>query len=103
MLGDASFQEGLYKESIAHCETANNEFSQNSAAYAMIAKNYLKLGDFKSALSNMGTAVVLKQPKLSQEYVQLATIYKAMNDDKKVLEYLNKAKPEDPKDPMIAY
>lgn len=51
----------------------------------------------------MRTAVILKQPKLRQEYMQLATIYKAMNDDKKVLEYLKKAKSEDPNDPVIAY
>ena len=103
MLGEASFQEGLYKESIAYYEAVNNEFSQSTAAYTMIAKNYLKLRDYKNAISNMETAVVLKQPKLNQEYVLLATIYKAMNDDKKVLEYLKMAKSEDPNDPVIAY
>lgn len=103
MLGAASYQERLYKDSIAYYEIGNNTFSQSSASYMMIAKNHLKLENYKEAISNMDAAIVLKQPSLNQEYMQMAAIYYQMEDDKRMLEYLKKAKIEDPNDGVSAY
>jgi tetratricopeptide (TPR) repeat protein len=103
ILGAASYQERLYKDSIAYYEIGNNTFLQSSASYMMIAKNHLKLENYKEAISNMDAAIVLKQPSLNQEYMQMAAIYYQMEDDKRMLEYLKKAKIEDPNDGVSAY
>lgn len=103
MLGAACYQNGLYEDSISYYTRANEDFSPSSASHLMIAKSYVRVGNFQQALSNVNSAIALKRPGLNQEYLQMATIYYEMKDDKRMLDYLIKAKNEDPNDGVSAY
>lgn len=102
LLGNAYYQNNDFQKAIDTYKTVLNK-KEDAAVYMMISKAYLQLKDYKNALGYIETAVVLKQPKLNEEYKQLAMIFRKTEQTKQELEYLKKAKSEDPNDAIAAY
>lgn len=95
-LGAAWAKGKRYEKAIEEYNLALDYEAENFVTHFNLGKLHAAIGNFKSSERHLLMAILLKDVSIDQEYFHLGLTYKLLKNDKKALDYFNKAIEENP-------